>query len=631
MKLPAWLSRWLPGRRRGLRRFEAAQYNRLTHSWVGAECSINTELRGDLDALRRRARDLARNSPLAKKFLKMCVDNIVGPKGFTLQARVVDPAGTADTWANAAIEAGWADWGRAVYCDVGGRLSFRQFCRAAVRALARDGEAMIRQRFAADNPYGYAVQLLDIKRLDTTLNREPEPGRNQIIMGVEMDGDGRPVNYWILAAAVGRDPTGRRHQVIPAREILHVYITDDPEQARGVPWMHAVMLPINDIKGYNHAAIVAARVGASKMGFFTSPDGDATALADGESAPGIPFTSAEPGEFGMAPPGYDFKSFDPDYPHANYASFIKEHKRDVASGLGVAYNALANDLEGVNFSSIRSGTLEERDGWMTAQDEVIEMLCEPIYANWIDSALLSGAILLPNGSALPAAKRSKFAAHEFTGRRWQWVDPLKDVEASVKAIENGLASPYSIAAQQGLDAEDVLDDIARFQAAAKAKGVTLGAPQAPAPEPKNPQEDDPAVKAAKLVADATKYAADRSLESARGAPPAQTHIHLPPPPAVNVSTHPEIKADIHVPPAAAPIVEIRNEITTPEQAAPTVEVHVEARMPEQAAPVVEVNVEIPAETTTHIASMPDRVTTSTVERDAKTGNIKTTRQTERDA
>ena len=97
MKLPAWLSRWLPGRRRGLRRFEAAQYNRLTHSWVGAECSINTELRGDLDALRRRARDLARNSPLAKKFLKMCVDNIVGPKGFTLQARVVDPAGTADT------------------------------------------------------------------------------------------------------------------------------------------------------------------------------------------------------------------------------------------------------------------------------------------------------------------------------------------------------------------------------------------------------------------------------------------------------------------------------------------------------------------------------------------------------
>lgn len=489
MQMPAWLSRLLPGRR-GVRRFDAAIHNRLTHSWIAAERSINTELRGDLDALRRRSRDLSKNSPMGRKFLQMVMINVAGPRGFNLQARVKNPDGSADKLANDTIEAGWAEWGRARNCDVAGRLSFRQMTRAVVRAVARDGEALVRMRDGARNPFGFALQLLDIERLDTTLNREASPGKNQIIMGIEMDADGRPVMYWLANAAIGRDPTGRQLVGIPADEILHIYVTDDPEQVRGIPWMHAVMLATNDLKGYNHAAIVAARIGASKMGFFTSPDGDPTPVSDGEDSAGMPFTEADPGQFGMLPPGYDFKSFDPDYPHANYASFVKEHKRDIASGMGVAYNALANDLEGVNFSSIRSGTLEERDGWMVAQDEIIEMFCEPIYARWLDAALLSGALLMPNGSALPAAKRNKFMAHEFQGRRWQWVDPLKDINASVVAIENGLASPYTIAAQQGLDAEDVLDDIARFQAAAKARSVTLGSPKATLPAPPEPDDDE---------------------------------------------------------------------------------------------------------------------------------------------
>lgn len=551
MQMPAWLSRLLPARRGQQRRFDAAQYNRLTHSWIASERSINTELRADLDALRRRARDLAKNSPLAKKFLQMCVGNIAGPRGFNLQARVKNPDGTPDKLACDAIEAAFADWSRAAHCDVAGRLSFRDLTRAVVRAIARDGEALVRVREGARNPYGYALQLLDIERLDTTLNREPADGSNQIIMGVELDGDGRPVAYWLATNALGRDPTGKRLQRIPADELLHLFMTDEPEQVRGVPWMHAVMLTVNDLKGYNHAAIVAARVGASKMGFFTSPDGDPAPVSDGEDAAGMPFTEADPGQFGMLPPGYDFKSFDPDYPHANYAAFVKEHKRDVASGFGVAYNTLANDLEGVNFSSIRSGTLEERDNWMLVQEWVISAFTDVVFAGWMDNALLSGAILMPNGSALPAAKRAKFMAHEFQGRRWQWVDPLKDVQASALAVEKGFASPYTIAAQQGVDAEDVLDDIARFQAAAKAKGVTLGAPAPAAAAPVEPPPDDDSTKA-------LNHAALRAL--AAGPKAVENHYHLPQPAAVTV-TSPEIRNDIVVQPAAAPHVDVHVEPT----------------------------------------------------------------------
>lgn len=479
MQMPGWLSRLIPARRHAKRRFDAAQYSRLTHSWAQAERSINTELRADLDALRRRSRDLAKNEPLAAKYLKMVIGNVVGPNGFTLQARALDGANKPDGWANTAIEASWAEWSRASNCDLSGRMSFPDMTRAIIRGIARDGEALVRIREGANNPWGYALQFLDIERLDTNLNREAEPGKNQIIMGVECDGDGRPVAYWLSAAPMGRDPLGKNHARIPADEILHLFITDDPEQVRGIPWMHASMIRIHHLKGFQEAAIVAARVGASKMGFFTSADGNPANLAGGEDEAGMPFTEAEPGQFGMLPPGYDFKSFNPDYPHANYESFVKAAKRDIGSGIGASYHALGNDLEGVNFSSIRSGTLEERDGWMLIQRWLVGAFLDPVYAGWLDNALLSGAIVLPNGSPLPAAKKQKFIAHEFQGRRWQWVDPLKDIQAAVMAVENGLASPYTIASQQGVDAEDVLDDIARFQEAIKARGITLGTPSAP--------------------------------------------------------------------------------------------------------------------------------------------------------
>ena len=54
---------------------------------------------------------------------------------------------------------------------------------------------------------------------------------------------------------------------------------------------------------------------------------------------------------------------------------------------------------------------------------------EPVYQAWLQSALLMGAITMPNGSALPASKIAKFSGHEWQARRWEWVDPRADIEA----------------------------------------------------------------------------------------------------------------------------------------------------------------------------------------------------------
>ena len=94
----------------------------------------------------------------------------------------------------------------------------------------------------------------------------------------------------------------------------------------------------------------------------------------------------------------------------------------------------------------------------------------------------------------------------------------------------------------------------------------------------------------------------------------------------------QIRNEIAVPEQPAPVVRVTNEITEREQAAPVVHVAVEAVMPEQPAPQVDVHVEavMPDEIKTAITAMPERTTTTSIQRDSA-GNIKTSVQTEKDA
>jgi lambda family phage portal protein len=460
-----------PVKRAAQRRFDGAKVDRLTASWQATNVAIDFELRTDLDRLRARSRDMVKNNEYASKFMRMVRNNVVGPEGFTLQCRAADPNGAADAVANKAIETAFDTWSRPGNCEVTGRLSFADVCRTQIVALARDGEILFK-RVRGRGPFGYQLQVLDVARIDTHYNVAGTKNSNAIIMGVEVDQYRAPVAYHLWTAAQLPGDYTRTRERIPAAEIIHAFIPLETEQARGVPWMHAGMRRCNDLNGYREAAVIAARVGASKMGFFHSPDGQPPS-ADGKDDEGNFITQASPGEFGVIPNGYDFTPFDPTYPHEQFEAFCKGTLRGIASAWGLAYNGLANDLEGVNFSSIRAGVLEERDEWLVVQNWFVAAVLLPIFEDWLGAALLMNAITLPNGKPLPPEKLQKFSAHVWQGRRWQWVDPLKDVEAAVTAINNGLTSPQQIAAQTGRDVEDVLDELARFQAMVKEKSVEL--------------------------------------------------------------------------------------------------------------------------------------------------------------
>lgn len=460
------------------RSFNAGRIDRLTSSWLTTNQSINTELRDDLDRVRSRARDLVINNDFARRFQKMVISNVVGSQGFILQAQSAD-GDELDARANRAIEQAFSDWARRGVCEISGRSSFVDVQRAIVGGLPSDGEYLVRmiKGGAARNRYGFALQLIDIDRLKTSLNQNAGNGQNAIRMGVEIDAFARPVAYHVMTAHPAYNSQAAVER-IPADQMLHDFVIDRAEQLRGAPWMATAMLSLHHLGQFEQSALLAARKGADTLGFFVSPNGEPPLVDD--EIDGQPITVSVPGTYDTLPEGYDFKAYDSRYPDAMLADFNKYFLRRVASGLGVAYNSLANDLEGVNYSSIRAGVLEERDQWMAIQSWFIESFLRPVFASWLGSALLSGAITLPGGAALPPTKREKFTQHNWQGRRWSWVDPLKDIQAARLAIQSGVTSPQRVAAQMGNDVDDVLAEIARFeQTAGAVQSVTLAAAGGP--------------------------------------------------------------------------------------------------------------------------------------------------------
>lgn len=469
------VARFIGGPAPQLRRFAAARIDRLSADWLATETSLNQELRSDLNRLRSRGRDLLQNNDYAVKFAGMCKTNIIGPGGVRLQVRIEDSPGKQDRLANTAIETAWKDWSGA--CDITGQQSLRDLCNTLVGGLPADGEFLVRMVLGQDagNKYRIALQAVDVDRIDTSCNVGATANTNAIIMGVEVDGYRRPVALHLFAAHPNDGVTSSRQRMrLPMAEVLHCFKRERAEQMRGIPWMAPGMLSLHHLGNFKLSALLAAEHGANHYGFFTTPDGQAP-IGGVDDTTGQQITASQPGTYDTLPTGVTFQPHESKYPNEVFGPFVKTTLQRIASGWRVAYHSLANDLEGVSYSSIRSGALEERDRWADDQEWFISVFMEPVYRMWLQMALLNGAITMPNGAALPAAKLTKFSQHEWQARRWEWVDPKGDMEAKILAVKAGLMAPQDLANAMGYDFDDTLTSIAAAQALAKQLGVQLSA------------------------------------------------------------------------------------------------------------------------------------------------------------
>ena len=466
-----------PSKPKGIKRrnYAAASRGRLFADFNGSNRSADSEIRWALNELRNRSRDLERNNEYFRRYLQLLRTNVVGENGFRLQVRARDLNRNIDVLGNQLIEDAWAEFSRFGNPTVDGKMSLIDVQNHLISGLARDGEVFFRIVKGKFLRFGIALQVLEPDLIDEEMNERYRNG-NDVRMGVELNEYKRPVAYHILLNHPGDyDYTtlasGTKRVRVPASEIMHIFRPERAGQTRGVPWSSAAISALKMLHGYREAELIAARTAASKMGFFTSPAGDGFMADDyeGEGGTGSPIYNAEPGTFHQLPAGVEFQAFDPSHPTSAYADFEKSILRGIAGGLGVSYTSLANDLEGTSYSSFRQGALEERDFYRTLQKFMVEHFLDPLYRVWLDHIIQFGYT-----SITGSGKYEKFSREfVFRPRGFQWVDPLKEMNAAVVGLQNGILSHSDIAATYGRDAEETFAAIEQDKELAKQYGLSM--------------------------------------------------------------------------------------------------------------------------------------------------------------
>lgn len=448
------------------RAFSGAKVNRFNEDWVSHAIQTNNDIRRYGDVLRARSRELAKNSSDYRKYLNMCERNVVGPNGIKLQMHVRLNDGGKDVAACKYIESEYADFSKRGNCTADRKHSMRDLDKLIVRSWRIDGEVFLRRIRGFGNKHLIAYQMLDPAACPMSMN-EIAPNGNRILMGVELDVWNAPVAYYFHSgrtsetgdylpyeAVVSSNPN-QRYVRLPASEINHIFSSEFPNQIRGFPFGQAAMQDIYLLGGYFYTELVAADASSRKLGKMINKSISPSYGGRNSEKPqkNTQVINSDAGSWDVLYGEWDMQTYDPQHPAGNFPPFVKSQKRNIANGLDVAYNTFANDLEGVNYSSIRTGVLDERDAWMDAQEFIIDNYKQVEFAAWLEMQFLRNDFLY-----YPSAFERLNEGY-FIGRRWTWVDPLKDGESNLLQIALGSTTPQDIAANLGTDFDENVESI----------------------------------------------------------------------------------------------------------------------------------------------------------------------------
>lgn len=464
----------------GIRGYSAAENIARYGDFKSSRGSADYELREGLAEVRAKVRFLARNSGSMRRYSQLMVVNVVGENGFRLQSRVKQVDGTSAVSLNRRVQEAFAAW--AEQPTTCGQMHLIDLENQAVETFTRDGEVI--WEFVNGPQYrdGVAINPLEADMLDETLNTTHPPTKNEIRMGVEIDTYGRPVAYHFLTTHPGdltwySYQSNRRYRRVAADRVIHLFKRTRPGQTRGEPPAAAMVLGVKMLDGYREAETMSRRLRAALMGFFENQMPEARGISeladdvdDPEKEDDEPFEmQMEPGRLKQLPRGVTFKEFSPGGSTTDYAEYESQVKKDIAMGLGISTMSHGMEVEGVSYSSGRTVITEDRDFYKSMQGFFIRGLMRRMFAKW----MASHSVYSNLPAFLPSQVDRVFQSHIFRARGWDWVDPTKDVTANIDALRTKQTSLARVAAQRGIDRDELLMEIKEDAEAAKALGLTL--------------------------------------------------------------------------------------------------------------------------------------------------------------
>ncbi|MBI5135783.1 MAG: phage portal protein [Nitrospirae bacterium] len=466
--------------------YGASRTARELASWTPSLASADADLLTELPALVARSRDLVRNNGLAAGGIQTLVDNVVGT-GLRLSAKpdylVLGKNKTwADDWART-VEAHWRTWAEGVGCDAARQLTFDGLTTLVFRTAMVSGESLaLPQWLPGRSAFATAIQLVDPDRLSNPAGRLDG---GALRGGIEFDDYGAPSAYWIRKSHPADVPgllSAAEWLKVPARtpfgrpRVIHVHDKERTGQSRGKPLLAAVMRQFKMLDHYQHTELQASIVNAMIAAFMeTSMGAEEIAeffggsLDDYVAKRNAWEVKLEGGSVLPLFPGDKIAPFTPSRPATAYADFTMATLRHIAAGLNFPYELLVKDFSQTTYSSARAALMEAWRFFQGRRRWLSVYWASPVYALWLEEAVSRGLVEAPDFYA----NRAAYCRARWIGPGRGWIDPVKEAQAAALRIKLGISTWQQECAEQGLDWEEVFEQLAVERQKAEELGLPL--------------------------------------------------------------------------------------------------------------------------------------------------------------
>lgn len=450
------------------RNYDAAGYDRLNANWRVLNESAEMTDRFDRDTLRARARDLERNSDIMNSVTRAYKRNVYGA-GYRLRAS------SGNEELNRELERYWKVWCKQQNCDVTGTQCFDALMRMVVVRKKIDGGILLLKRYTSDGLVPFKLQALEVDELDMA-SVTPRSKRNRVVGGVEYNQYNRPVGYYIRQYSIDgmavTDPV-----YIEAKDVIFFYEKTRPSQIREISDMAPTITRIRDTNEFMHAVSVKERIlsclavfikrlvpqaglGAGKIGRAVRNEGQQEAYSGKTITPGMIQYLNE---------NDSVETVNPSGQATDATSYIKQELRLVGSGQGLSYETVSRDMSESNYSSARQGMIEDELTYMEDRDMLLHIMDE-IYETFVISLVLAGKVTIKDFWE----RKDVYMEHNWIQAPKKWIDPLKEANANKIALVTGQKTWADLAAENGRDWKEQINEIAEILEYGRTKGIDMG-------------------------------------------------------------------------------------------------------------------------------------------------------------
>ena len=255
------------------------------------------------------------------------------------------------------------------------------------------------------------------------------------------------------------NPTGNSFPqvAVPSNEIIHMFMRDAPGQWIGIPTLASILIPLYELDELSDAT-VAKQKAAQAIAWIVentnplamTPTGSPITVKDSSNNDKVVFKS-QGGNTQYLNKGEKLQQVQSGDIGANLPVLIKSELHRIASAVNVPYHSLTGDTSGLDFSSIRAIGIELRNRLEYIHHfYTIPLGLTPLTASFYELAKLYN-------------RKLTFAVPTYQLPRWYGVDELKDTQADLLEVQNGMATLQSKLDERHTTFEDIIADRERIK------------------------------------------------------------------------------------------------------------------------------------------------------------------------